>query len=57
MCQQFGNAVLAVPPPPIATTKHPMVAILDRDPVTQQIDALGREYTTAHGDCGDFISS
>lgn len=56
MCQQFGSAYLAVPPPPIATTKHPMVAILDRDPAMQQLDALGKEMEVRDCDLGDGFS-
>lgn len=49
MAQHFAKSILFLPITPIATTKHPMVALLDRDPVTQQIDLMGEERECRDG--------
>ncbi len=48
MAQHFSQSLLFMPDPQIATTKHSVVAILDRDPVST-IDAMGQESECRDG--------
>lgn len=52
MAQHFGQSILFMPTIPIQTTMHPVVAILDRDPVMQSLDSLGVE-----SECRDGIGT
>lgn len=49
MARYFAQSTLFMPMPEVATTRHPVVALLDRDPVTQQIDLMGREVESRDG--------
>jgi hypothetical protein len=48
MAQHFSQSMLFLPNPQIPTTRHPVVAILDRDPVSQ-IDSTGQESECRDG--------
>jgi predicted phage terminase large subunit-like protein len=52
MCASFAGKYLSIPPAWTPTTRHPVVAILDRDPITQN-DSRGQEYEIDDGGMGD----
>jgi predicted phage terminase large subunit-like protein len=53
MCQFFSKNYVGIPATPV--TRHPVVAMFDRDPVAH-LDAMGQESSSnGWGDCGDFI--
>src|SRR6185312_8715257 len=43
MCNTFAAKYLSIPPSAIATTKHSVVALLDRDVAMSNFDSMGKE--------------
>lgn len=49
MAQHFSQGILFMPSPQIQVTRHSVVALLERDPAMQSIDAMGQETECRDG--------
>lgn len=54
MVQFFSNNYVGIAPVPV--TRHPIVAMLDRDPVSQWTDAMGQEVVVTDNSLGSDFS-